>query len=91
MITLQKRTLKSGKKLNSTDINISDDNIITKDLTEIKEYLTESAWSLLEQEGKCMTLTRCNDEQLHVFYTPILHSYGKGDSCGHAMDAVLLQ
>lgn len=44
--------LTSGTKIDVGDVDIKDDKIIMEDLKSIKQHLTESAWTLLNKEGK---------------------------------------
>ena len=41
----------NGRMITKEDINITEDDIISTDLHTIRPLLTESAWSLLNDEG----------------------------------------
>ena len=45
----------SGAKINVSDVNIKEDKIIMEDLNPIKHHLTESAWTLLNEEGEVVS------------------------------------
>ena len=45
----------SGTKTNVSDINIKEDKIIMEDLNPIKHHLTESVWTLLNEEGEVVS------------------------------------
>ena len=55
--TLQ-NVLMSGAKINVSDINIKEDKIIMENLNPIKHHLTESAWTVLNEEGEVL-IQRC--------------------------------
>ena len=48
----------SGAKINVSDINIKEDKIIMENLNPIKHHLTESAWTVLNEEGEVLN-QRC--------------------------------
>ena len=48
----------SGAKINVSDINIKEDKIIMENLNPIKHHLTESAWTVLNEEGEVLS-QRC--------------------------------
>ena len=57
----------SGAKINVSDINIKEDKIIMKDLNPIKHHLTESAWTLLKEEGEVVSQLCIFIEKLSIY------------------------